>query len=80
LQDFFVILHIVIPNKSVMTKNKKEETSAVVTLLSVFPPLALLFIIVGWFKGSKVSTLSVIGVIAAIIFSVIFAVQLYKPL
>jgi hypothetical protein len=26
LQDFFVILHIVIPNKGTMTKNKKEET------------------------------------------------------
>ncbi|WP_084291601.1 hypothetical protein [Pedobacter nyackensis] len=63
-----------------MTKDKKEELSVIVSLLSVFPPFALLIILVGWFKGNKVSTLSVIGVIVAIVFSVIFAVQLYKPL
>ncbi|TKC07164.1 hypothetical protein [Pedobacter frigoris] len=63
-----------------MTKNKKEEISSIVSLLSVFPPFALLFVLTGWLKGNKVSTLSVVGVIAAIAFSLVFAVQLYKPL
>jgi len=62
-----------------MNKNKKDDNNAFLSLLTVFPPFALLFIIVGWFKGSKVSTLSIAGMIAAIALSVFFAIQLYQP-
>ncbi|WP_316816171.1 hypothetical protein [Pedobacter nyackensis] len=63
-----------------MTKNKKEEINVIATLLSVFPPFALLVILAGWFKGNKISSLSLVGAVAAIVFSVLFAVLLYKPL
>ncbi len=61
-----------------MTKNKEGETSAIPSLLIVFPPLALLFIIVGWLKGSKISALSIVYAIAAIAFSIVFSMQLYQ--
>lgn len=63
-----------------MTKNKKEEVSLIVTLMSVFPPFALLVILIGWFKEKKVSSLFYVGAITATIFSILFAVLLYKPL
>ncbi|MDR6784387.1 hypothetical protein ABIE26_002224 [Pedobacter africanus] len=63
-----------------MTKNKKEETSAIFSLMSVFPPLALLFIVAGWFKQRKVSALSFAWAATAILLSIVFVVQLYKPL
>ena len=62
-----------------MTKNKKEEISAIPSLLSVFPPLALLFIVVGWLKGGKINALSIVCASAAIVFSIVFFVQLYQP-
>ncbi|ACU02922.1 hypothetical protein [Pedobacter heparinus] len=61
-----------------MVKSKKEEISAIPSLLSVFPPLALLFIVVGWFKGNRINTLSLVCAIAAIVFSIVFIVQLYQ--
>lgn len=63
-----------------MKKNKKEEVNMIVSLLSVFPPFALLVILVGWFKGNKVSPLSLACAVAAVVFSVLFVVLLYKPL
>lgn len=63
-----------------MTKNKKEEISAIPSLLSVFPPLALLFIIAGWIKGQKISLLTVVIAAASVVLSIAFVIQLYKPL
>ncbi|SMC58591.1 hypothetical protein SAMN04488524_1320 [Pedobacter africanus] len=63
-----------------MTKNKKEETSAIFSLMSVFPPLALLFIIAGWFKQKNVSSTSFVWAAIAIVSSIVFVAQLYKPL
>jgi hypothetical protein len=62
-----------------MMKNKKEEISAIPALLSVFPPFALLFIIVGWLREGKISALSIVCAIAAIVFSIVFFLQLYQP-
>lgn len=62
-----------------MTKNRKEETSAMFSLMSVFPPLALLFIVAGWFKEKKTSPVSFAWTAIAIVLSIVFIVQLYKP-
>jgi hypothetical protein len=59
-----------------MEKKNKEESQSISSLISLFPPLAILFILINWCKGSKATALSVFSVLAAVAFSLIFYLQI----
>lgn len=59
-----------------MKKGNYKELITAYSILGLVPPLGMLFIIVGWFKGERVNVISVIGMLLGILLTIVYYLQL----
>lgn len=62
--------------KTAYKNTEIKDMIAVYFLLSVIPPLGMLFIIVDWYKGAKVNAISVFGLFLGVMLTVVYYMQL----
>lgn len=62
--------------KTAYKKTGIKDTMAAYSLLTVIPPLGMLFIIVDWYKGAKVNVASVFGLFLGVVLTVVYYMQL----
>lgn len=59
-----------------MKKKNYKEVMTAYSILGLVPPLGILFIVVGWFKGERVNAGSLIGLLLGIALTVVYYLQL----